>query len=81
MRDNISRLDVSPGYRAPAPPRAAPARPPAPVEVRRMDARIRDAALDLAGGDYTRLRIEPDGSMTVVNTTRPAPDARKPRQA
>jgi hypothetical protein len=42
----------------------------APVEVRRLDERVRALALDLAGGDISRVVIEDDGTVTVVNASR-----------
>lgn len=33
----------------------------------RVPKAVLDLALDLAGGDITRLRLDPDGSVTVVN--------------
>lgn len=40
------------------------------------DPRAIDAALELAGGDRSRLRVEPDGSVLIVN--RPEDDGRQP---
>jgi hypothetical protein len=40
----------------------------------KVDPRVMEAALEIAGGDHTRLTIEPDGSVVVWNhprTTKP----------
>lgn len=37
------------------------------VTAYRVPKAVLDIALDLAGGDITRLRLDPDGSVTVVN--------------
>jgi hypothetical protein len=41
-----------------------------PVLVRRLDERVRALALDLADGDISRVVIEDDGTVTVVNPSR-----------
>ncbi len=45
-------------------------RRPAPVSERTVPAKALDQALRIAGGDPSRLRIEADGSVTVLNKSR-----------
>jgi hypothetical protein len=43
-----------------------------PVQVRAVDTRVLHTALQLAGGDPSRLRFEDDGAVTVANGPRRA---------
>lgn len=70
MRDNLAALDLG-GRPVRSLVRGRVARAaPVPVEVRRLDERVRAIALELADGDISRVVIEPDGSITVVNASR-----------
>lgn len=60
-------------------PRASP-EPAAPVEVREVPPAALRVALELAGGDTSRLLFLPDGTVMVNNRPRPARRTQEPRR-
>jgi hypothetical protein len=73
MHRNVTNIDLAGKPVAPVVVRMRVARAPSPayeVEVRRLDERVRALALDLADGDISRVVIEDDGTVTVVNASR-----------
>lgn len=60
-------------------PRPRPRADSAPVDVRKVNPLIMEAALRLTGGDVSRIHLRDDGSLVITNRPRAGVDKNAPR--